>query len=104
VLRAPRAPRSPPSPTRRSSDLESGRGLNVLAGTGAASLEDAAEITRDAFDAGCDAAVIIPPFFYKGASDDGLFDFFVALIRRAVDRKRTRLNSSHVKTSYAGFC
>lgn len=63
---------------------ESGRGLNVLAGTGAASLEDAAEITRDAFDAGCDAAVIIPPFFYKGASDDGLFDFFAALIRRAV--------------------
>lgn len=59
-------------------------GLKLLAGTGAASLEDAVEITRDAFDAGCDAAVIIPPFFYKGAGDDGLFDFFATLIRRAV--------------------
>src|SRR5690606_38934031 len=59
-------------------------GLTLLAGTGAASLDDALTLTRAAFDAGCDAAVIIPPFFFRGADDDGLFDFFAAVIRQSV--------------------
>lgn len=59
-------------------------GLRILAGTGAASLEDAASITRAAYEAGCDATVIIPPFFYKGATDDGFFDYYRILIARAV--------------------
>ncbi len=59
-------------------------GLRLLAGTGASSLEDAVFITRAAFDAGMDAAVIIPPFFYGGADDEGLYAFYTALIRQAV--------------------
>lgn len=59
-------------------------GLRLLAGTGAASLEDTVLLTRAAYDAGCDAAVIIPPFFYKGASDDGFFAYFEAVLTRAV--------------------
>lgn len=59
-------------------------GLKLLAGTGAASLEDAATLTAAAFDSGMDAALIIPPFFYKSADDEGLFAFFSALIDRAV--------------------
>lgn len=63
---------------------EARSGLLVLAGTGAASLEDAVTLTRGAFDAGCDAALVIPPFFFVQASDDGLFEFFAALMERAV--------------------
>ena len=59
-------------------------GLRILAGTGAASLEDTIELTRAAYDAGCNATVIIPPFFYKGASDDGFFAYFEAVISRAI--------------------
>lgn len=59
-------------------------GLKLLAGTGAASLEDAVTITRAAYDAGFDATVIIPPFFYKAADDEGLFEFFAGVLRRAV--------------------
>ena len=59
-------------------------GLRILAGTGAASLEDTVQMTAAAFDAGCDAAVIIPPFFYKSAGDDGFFSYFQAVITRSV--------------------
>lgn len=58
--------------------------LRLLAGTGAASLTDAAALTATAFDAGMDAVLVIPPFFYHKADDTGLFDFFAALIQRAV--------------------
>jgi 4-hydroxy-tetrahydrodipicolinate synthase len=58
--------------------------LRLMAGTGAASLTDAAAITAAAYDAGMDAAMVIAPFFYKKADDDGLFAFYAALIERAV--------------------
>lgn len=67
-----------------SAAVQAGSGLHLLAGTGAASLEDAVTMTRGAFNVGCDAALVIPPFFYKKADDDGLFAFFAELIRRAV--------------------
>jgi 4-hydroxy-tetrahydrodipicolinate synthase len=58
--------------------------LVILAGTGAASLEDVVALTRAAFEHGMAAAVIIPPFFYKNADEDGLFAFYAEIIRRAV--------------------
>ncbi len=58
--------------------------LRLLAGTGASSLSDAVELTRAAFDVGCLAPVIAPPFFYRGASDDGLYAYYAAIIRQAV--------------------
>lgn len=64
--------------------VQADSGLRLLAGTGAASLEDAVAITRGAFDAGCDAALVIPPFFYKKADVEGLFIFFDELIHQAV--------------------
>lgn len=70
---------------------EANSGLTLLAGTGAASLDDTVTLTRAAFDAGCDAAVIIPPFFFRGAGDDGLFDFFASVMRRAVPAAGTVL-------------
>lgn len=58
--------------------------LRLLAGTGGASLEDVVTLTRAAFDHGCAAAVIIPPFFYPAPSLPGLFQFYSEVIRRSV--------------------
>jgi 4-hydroxy-tetrahydrodipicolinate synthase len=58
--------------------------LKVLAGTGAASLTDAAAMTSGAFDAGVDGVVIVPPFYYQDTSLEGLFAFYYEVITRAV--------------------
>jgi 4-hydroxy-tetrahydrodipicolinate synthase len=63
-----------------SSGLPMGR---AMAGTGAASLEDCARLTRHAFDCGYAAALVMPPFFFRDASDDGIVAFFDALFARA---------------------
>ncbi|MGC1336141.1 MAG: dihydrodipicolinate synthase family protein, partial [Candidatus Cybelea sp.] len=41
----------------------------MMAGTGAAALDDAVELTRTALECGFAAALIMPPFFYRAASD-----------------------------------
>jgi len=56
-------------------------GLLLIAGTGAASITDAIELTRHAADIGVDAALVLPPFFYKNPSTAGLADYF----RRILD-------------------
>jgi 4-hydroxy-tetrahydrodipicolinate synthase len=63
---------------------EAGTKLKLLAGTGAASLEDAVELTRAAFDIGMGAVVVIPPYFYRDAPLEGLCQFYASLLRRAV--------------------
>jgi 4-hydroxy-tetrahydrodipicolinate synthase len=54
----------------------------IMAGTGAASLADCVRLTRRAFDDGYAAALLMPPFFYRDASDDGIVAFFDALLTR----------------------
>jgi 4-hydroxy-tetrahydrodipicolinate synthase len=59
-------------------------GMRLLAGTGSASIEDTIRLTRAAFDAGMDAAVILPPFFYRFPPVEGVYQFYVTVIERAV--------------------
>ena len=54
----------------------------VMAGTGAASLDDCVRLTRHAFDCGYAAALIMPPFFFRDASDEGLIAFLDTLFAR----------------------
>ncbi len=51
----------------------------LMAGTGAASLDDACALTRHAGELGFGAALVLPPFYYKGVSDDGVIDYIGAL-------------------------
>jgi 4-hydroxy-tetrahydrodipicolinate synthase len=51
----------------------------MMVGTGAASLDAAARLTRCAVDCGFVAALIMPPFFFRDALDDGIVHFFDAL-------------------------
>jgi 4-hydroxy-tetrahydrodipicolinate synthase len=53
-----------------------------MAGTGAASLGDAFRLTRFAFECGFAAALVMPPFFFRDAGDDGIVAFFDALLSR----------------------
>jgi 4-hydroxy-tetrahydrodipicolinate synthase len=48
----------------------------MMVGTGAAALRDAIRLTAAAFDLGFAAALVMPPFFYRGISDDGVVAFF----------------------------
>jgi 4-hydroxy-tetrahydrodipicolinate synthase len=52
----------------------------LMVGTGAAALADALALTRHAAELGFAGALVLPPFYYKGVPDDGLFDFIAALV------------------------
>ena len=51
-------------------------GLRIVAGTGATSVTDALELTRHAAAVGVDAVLVLPPFFSKKPSAQGLADYF----------------------------
>ncbi|HEY1866921.1 MAG TPA: dihydrodipicolinate synthase family protein [Candidatus Cybelea sp.] len=55
----------------------------MMVGTGAASLEDAVTLTGTAFACGFAAALIMPPFFFRDAGDDGILHFYATLFARA---------------------
>ncbi len=53
----------------------------MLVGTGAAALADAVTLTANAADHGFAGALVLPPFYYKGVSDDGLFAVIEAIVQ-----------------------
>jgi 4-hydroxy-tetrahydrodipicolinate synthase len=55
----------------------------MMAGTGAAALGDAIRLTAAAFRLGFGAALIMPPFFFRDASDDGIVAFFDELFAQS---------------------
>jgi 4-hydroxy-tetrahydrodipicolinate synthase len=59
-------------------------GFRMIAGTGTPSLSETIELTRLAFDLGYDAALVVPPYYFTKASDEGLFQWFSEVIRKAV--------------------
>lgn len=58
--------------------------FRLIAGTGTPSLSESIELTQLAFDLGYDAALVVPPYYFRTATDDGLFHWFSELIRKAV--------------------
>jgi 4-hydroxy-tetrahydrodipicolinate synthase len=54
----------------------------LMAGTGCAALTDTVELTRHAMASGCRHALMLPPFYYKGVSDEGLFRSYAEIIER----------------------
>jgi 4-hydroxy-tetrahydrodipicolinate synthase len=57
----------------------------VTVGTGAAALPDVVALSRHALAAGCVRQLLLPPFFFKGVSDEGLHRFIAAAIEGAGD-------------------
>lgn len=62
----------------------------VMAGTGAASLSDTIRLTRWAIDVGLRAALILPPFFFRDATHDGIVRYYDELLR-AIPQSHGRL-------------
>jgi len=60
--------------------------FRLLAGTGTPSLEETILLTKSAFDLGFEGAVVLPPYYFHQATEDGIFDWFQELIRRAVPK------------------
>ena len=58
--------------------------FGLLAGTGTPSLTETIDLTKLAFDLGFDAVVTLPPYYYRSATEDGLFRWFAELIHKAV--------------------
>ena len=58
--------------------------FRLIAGTGTPSLSESIELTRLAFDLGYDAALVVPPYYFRKATDNGLFTWFSELIKKAV--------------------
>ncbi len=57
----------------------------VIAATGCAALPEAVALSRHAVAAGCRACLVLPPFFWKDATDEGLFTWFARLIDDVAD-------------------
>lgn len=51
----------------------------VIAGVSAATVQECIEQARAGYALGCRALLVAPPFYFGGASDDGLFRFFSAM-------------------------
>lgn len=67
----------------------------MMPGTGACALPDAIELTKHAVGAGCAGVLMLPPFYYKGVSDEGLYRNFSEVIERVGD-ERLRLYLYHI--------
>ena len=67
----------------------------LLPGTGACALDDAVALTRRAGEVGAAGVLLLPPFYYKKVSDEGIFRFVAALIEK-VGAKMPRLMLYHI--------
>ena len=67
----------------------------LMPGTGCCALTDSVRLTAHAVGLGCAGVLMLPPFYYKGVSDEGLFRSFSEVIERVGDR-RLRLYLYHI--------
>jgi 4-hydroxy-tetrahydrodipicolinate synthase len=59
----------------------------LMPGTGHCALPDSIELTRAAVELGCAGVLMLPPFYYKGVSDEGLYRNFAEVIERVGDER-----------------
>jgi 4-hydroxy-tetrahydrodipicolinate synthase len=62
--------------------------FRLLAGTGTPSLIESIELNQAAFKLGFEAVLVLPPYFFRNASEDGLFDWYAQLIEASVPADR----------------
>ncbi len=68
---------------------------SLMPGTGHCALSDSIEMTRAAVELGCAGVLMLPPFYYKGVSDEGLYRNFAEIIERVGD-ERLQLYLYHI--------
>ena len=78
-------------------------GFRLIAGTGTPSLDESIQLTKLAFDLGYEAALVVPPYYFRKATDDGLFAWFSELIKKAVPSDRYILGYHFPNVAGIGF-
>ncbi|MEE2745728.1 MAG: dihydrodipicolinate synthase family protein [Pseudomonadota bacterium] len=67
----------------------------MMPGTGCCALSDSIRLTSHAIEAGCGGVLMLPPFFYKNVTDDGLYGSYSEIIQR-VGSSKLRLYLYHI--------
>jgi 4-hydroxy-tetrahydrodipicolinate synthase len=67
----------------------------LMPGTGMCALTESVRLTAHAVKLGCAGVLMLPPFYYKGVPDGGLFRNFSEVIERVAD-DRLRLYLYHI--------
>jgi 4-hydroxy-tetrahydrodipicolinate synthase len=67
----------------------------LMPGTGLCSLTESVRLTAHAVKLGCAGVLMLPPFYYKGVPDEGLFRNFSEIVQRVGD-DRLRLYLYHI--------
>jgi 4-hydroxy-tetrahydrodipicolinate synthase len=67
----------------------------LLPGTGSCALTDTVRLSRVALETEAAGVLVLPPFYYKGVGDDGLYRFFAEVVERVGD-DRLRLYLYHI--------
>lgn len=67
----------------------------LMPGTGCSALSDSVVLTAHAVKLGCAGVLMLPPFYYKGVSDEGLFRNFSEVVQRVAD-DRLQLYLYHI--------
>jgi 4-hydroxy-tetrahydrodipicolinate synthase len=67
----------------------------MMPGTGCCAIDDSVRLTAHAVRRGCAGVLMLPPFYYKGVSDEGLFRNFAEIIERVGD-ERLRIYLYHI--------
>ncbi len=57
----------------------------LIVGTGLCAIPDSVRLTSHAVGLGCAGVLMLPPFYYKGMSDEGLFQAYAEIIERVAD-------------------
>jgi 4-hydroxy-tetrahydrodipicolinate synthase len=67
----------------------------MMPGTGCCSLTETVKLTAHAVKHGCAGVLMLPPFYYKGVSEEGLYRHFSEVVQRVGD-SRLRIYLYHI--------
>jgi 4-hydroxy-tetrahydrodipicolinate synthase len=67
----------------------------MMPGTGCCSITETVELTAHAVKHGCAGVLMLPPFYYKDVSEEGLYRYFSEVVQR-VGNKRLKIYLYHI--------
>jgi 4-hydroxy-tetrahydrodipicolinate synthase len=59
----------------------------MMPGTGCCSITETVELTAQAVKHGCAGVLMLPPFYYKAVSEEGLYRYFSEVVQRVGDTR-----------------
>jgi 4-hydroxy-tetrahydrodipicolinate synthase len=69
--------------------------LRMMPGTGCCSINETVALTAHAVKHGCAGVLMLPPFYYKDVSEEGLYRYFSEVVQRVGDA-RLRIYLYHI--------